>query len=57
MAVGHHMLQRKIQQLLLAQMCDWILRSWDLILAEAIANSFRNTGIAIALDEFEDHFC
>lgn len=37
MAVGHHMLGRKFQQLLLAQMCGQILSSWGLILAEVNA--------------------
>ena len=39
----------------IAQVCDWILRSWNVAKKEVVAKSFKKCSISDAMDGAEDN--
>ena len=39
----------------IAQVCEWVLKSWNAINTEVVVKSFKKCGISNAMDGSEDH--
>ena len=44
-----------IKEASIAQVCDWILRSWNSVKKEVVVKSFKKCGISNAMDGPEDN--
>jgi hypothetical protein len=50
------MLTGHLKRAMLMEMCCWILKTWQFILQDMIAKSFKVTGISNKMDGSEDDF-